>query len=311
MNMIQKYQDALHRIPAPGAGCHGALLGVANLGAIAGLSDCQIHDDIRGAIPAGDRRVTDKEIRDAVTKARREFKPNGPLTPYTPTYRPPPKPLIDGPATLRKLIDAGAGTTAENITALSPVTIDWKPGHLDALAVLSLYDGEERLFLGDQYGRKVKAVSLWREEVQSLCRASYPYIIPNPLDGEAHDLGEGNKSYRCDAAICAFRYATIEFDNLPKPAQLAFWGAVLSKKLLNVALLLDSGGKSIHAWVRVNLPDRNAWDKVVGGQFYGEAGVFTAIGADRACRNPSRLSRLAGHYREEKNAWQKLLYLNP
>jgi hypothetical protein len=125
MSISEKYQDALHRIPAPGAGCHSALLGVANLGAIAGLSDCQIHDDIRGAIPGGDRRVSDKEIRDAVTKARREFKPNGPLAPYTPTYRPTPKPLIDGPATLRKLIDAGAGTTAEDITAISPVKIDW------------------------------------------------------------------------------------------------------------------------------------------------------------------------------------------
>jgi hypothetical protein len=311
MSISEKYQDALHRIPAPGAGCHGALLGVANLGAIAGLSDCQIHDDIRGAIPAGARRVSDKEIREAVTKARREFKPNGPLAPYTPTYRPTPKPLIDGPATLRKLIDAGAGTTAEDITAISPVKIDWAPGHLDSLAVLSLYDGEERLFLGDQYGRTVKAVSEWREEIQSRSWAFWPHLAPNPVDGIAHDLGEGKKSFRCDAAVSALRYAVVEFDNLPKSEQLAFWGAVISKKLLNVALLMDSGGKSIHAWIRVDLPDRNAWDKVIGGQFYGEAGVFTAMGADRACKNCSRLSRLAGHYRKEKNAWQKLLYLNP
>ncbi len=309
--MTLKYQDALNRIPAPGAGCHGALLGVANLGTIAGLSDGQIHDDIRGAIPAGDRRVSDKEIRDAVTKARREFKPNAPLTSYTPAYRPHVKPLIDGPTTLRKLVQAGAGTTAEDITALSPVTIDWEPGYLDSLAVLGLYDGEEWLFLGDTYGRTVKAASEWRDEIQTRSRASYPHIAPNPVDGIAHDLGDGKTSRRCDAAVCAFRYAVVEFDNLPKPDQLAFWGAVLSKKLLNVALLMDSGGKSIHAWVRVELPDRNAWEKVVGGQFYGEAGIFTAMGADRACRNPSRLSRLAGHYRAEKNAWQKLLYLNP
>jgi hypothetical protein len=131
------------------------------------------------------------------------------------------------------------------------------------------------------------------------------------LDGEAHDLGDGKTSRRCDAAVCAFRYAAAEFDNLTKPDQLAFWGAVISKKLLNVALLMDSGGKSIHAWIRVDLPDRNEWDRVIGGQFYGEAGVFTAMGADRACRNPSRLSRLAGHYRTEKASWQRLLYLNP
>ena len=307
-----KYQEALHRIPPPGAGCHGALLGVANLGAIAGLSDGQIHDDIRGAIPAGDRRVSDKEIRDAVTKARREFKPNAPLASYTPTYRPAPRPLIDGPATRAKLIQDGRGATEADIRELSPTAFDPEPGHHQALAVLdALYDGEERLFLGDTYGRTVKAISEWRQEIQTRLKASYPHIAPNPVDGIAHDIGTGKPSFRCDAAVCAFKYAVAEFDSLNKPDQLAFWGAVISKKLLNVALLMDSGGKSIHAWIRVDLPDRNAWEKVVGGQFYGEAGVFTAMGADRACRNPSRLSRLAGHYRTEKASWQRLLYLNP
>jgi hypothetical protein len=102
----------------------------------------------------------------------------------------------------------------------------------------------------------------------------------------------------------------VEFDNLSKPDQFAFWYSVITKKLLDVALLLDSGGKSIHAWVRVNLTDRIAWDREIGNRFYGEAGVFTTMGADRACRNPSRLSRLAGHYRAEKSNWQTLLYLN-
>jgi hypothetical protein len=35
------------------------------------------------------------------------------------------------------------------------------------------------------------------------------------------------------------------------------------------------------------------------------------LGCDPACRNESRLSRLPGHFRREKNAWQRLLYLNP
>jgi hypothetical protein len=111
--------------------------------------------------------------------------------------------------------------------------------------------------------------------------------------------------------VCSFRYAVVEFDILSKPEQFAFWYSIITKKLLDVAVLLDSGGKSLHAWVRVNLQDRAAWDHEIGNRFYGEQGVMTVMGADRACRNPSRLSRLAGHYRAEKKNWQALLYLNP
>ena len=66
------YEAALQSIPAPGAGCHPALLGVANLGAKAGLDPNQIVADIRSAIPSGKRRVGDREIQDAVAKALRE-----------------------------------------------------------------------------------------------------------------------------------------------------------------------------------------------------------------------------------------------
>ena len=78
---------------------------------------------------------------------------------------------------------------------------------------------------------------------------------------------------------------------------------------------IDSGGKSIHAWLRINLPDRAAWDKLVRYELYGETGRLTRLGADRACCNPARLSRLPGHYRrdtaEAPGRWQRLLYLNP
>ena len=119
------------------------------------------------------------------------------------------------------------------------------------------------------------------------------------------------QSFRCDAAVSSFRFVVVEFDSIPKLDQIAFWYSIASKKLLDVAVLLDSGGKSIHAWVRVNLSDRATWDTVIGTQFYGPKGVFTLMGADKANRNPSRLSRLAGHFRQEKESFQTLLYLNP
>jgi hypothetical protein len=309
--MGERYQEALNRIPAPGAGCHAALLGAANMGVIAGLSDGQIFGDIRASIPAGDRRVSDREITDAISKARREVIPSTPSTAYKPTPRPTPRPLIDGQATRNKLIQAGDGAGQADLWELSPIRPDWEPGYHDAVAVLSLYDDAEWLYLGDQYGKEVKPVSEWRGIIEGRQVAPMPHIMPNPVDGQAHDIGNGKTSFRCDDAVKSFRYAIVEFDTLTKPEQFAFWYSILTKKLLDVAVLLDSGGKSIHGWVRVTLPDRQAWEHEIGTRFYGAQGVMTSMGADRACRNPSRLSRLAGHYRAEKKNWQTLLYLNP
>jgi hypothetical protein len=179
------------------------------------------------------------------------------------------------------------------------------------MAALSLYSGEEYLYIGGKYDKVVRTVSEWRQVFESRQEASWPHIMPNPVDGQAHELSTGNKSFRCDAAVSAYRFVVIEFDELVKPDQFALWFTIISKNLLDVALLLDSGGKSLHAWVRVNLPDRAAWETEVGKRIYGPQGVFSCMGADRACRNPSRLSRLPGHYRAEKANWQTLLYVNP
>ncbi len=311
MSRAEKYRNTLATIPAPGMGCHAALLGAANTGIMAGLTDEQIFGDIRAAIPAGARHVPDREIIDAITKARHEIIPYSTGTGYRPMPRPTPRPPIDGPATRTKLIRVGAGASAKDLWELSPFRPDYEPCHRDALAILTLYDDRESLFLGSPYDKSVRLVSEWRSIIEQRQEAPWPHIMPNPVDGQAHDIGGGKLSFRCDAAVSSFRYAVVEFDGLPKPDQFAFWYSIISKGLLDVAVLLDSGGKSLHAWIRVNLPDRAAWDKEIGTQFYGNAGLFTVMGADRACRNPSRLSRLSGHFRRETHAFQTLLFLSP
>jgi hypothetical protein len=284
---------------------------VANIGIAAGLTDGQLFGDIRSAIPAGARHVPDREIMDAVAKARHDIRPYPTGIRDRPMPLPAPRPLIDGPATRDKLIHSGAGAGPEDFWELSPFRPDAEPSHRDALAVLTLYDDREWLFFGSPYDKRVRSVSEWRGIIERCQKAPWPHIMPNPVDGWAHEIGDGKLSFRCDAAVSDLRYAVVEFDNLSKPDQFAFWHSIISKRLLDVAVLLDSGGKSLHAWVRVNLPDRNAWDREIGTQIYGHAGVFTSMGADRACRNPSRLSRLAGHLRQDKGAYQTLLFLNP
>ena len=312
----EKYQEALGRIPPPGSGgCHPALLGVANLGIMVGLTDGQIFADIKASVPTGSRCILDREILDAISKARREVTPQSTGVRYqrtpVPTRHYVTMPRTDWVAVRTKLIQVGDGAVPSDLWELSPWRPDLKPGYEDALAVFSLYSDHEWLFLGEKFDTTVRPVWEWRELIARQRQAAWPHIMPNPVDGQAHDIGNGKQSYRCDAAVSAFRYVLVEFDSIPKPDQIAFWHSVITKKLLDVALLLDSGGKSIHAWIRVNLPDRAAWNTVIGTQFYGPQGVFTVMGADKANRNPSRLSRLPGHYRNEKKSFQTLLYLNP
>jgi len=51
-NALVKFQQELTNIPPPGGnGCHSKLLGIANLGVIAGLDAQTIHDRLREHIP--------------------------------------------------------------------------------------------------------------------------------------------------------------------------------------------------------------------------------------------------------------------
>jgi len=72
--------------------------------------------------------------------------------------------------------------------------------------------------------------------------------------------------------------------------------------------LLDSGGRSIHGWVRIDAANFAEWTRRVESKLFD---ILTALGADGACKNEARLSRMPGHFRAEKNRWQRLLYLNP
>jgi len=72
MNLHGKYSEKLHNMPAPGTGCHHSLLGTANYGVMAGVPPEDIFSDLRASIPAGTRKVHDKEIEEAIQKAARD-----------------------------------------------------------------------------------------------------------------------------------------------------------------------------------------------------------------------------------------------
>lgn len=316
MSMQEKYEQALKSIPAPGgAGCHVALLGAANLGALAGINESQIFRDIRGAIPKGDRNVPDREIASAVRKAIVEADPSIARTSQSmrPMIHPPrPKPAIDGKAALAKMIEAGRGAQEVDIWEMSRIRLDDQPGPWESILFLeSMYRMDEYVFIGDTYDRHVFTVAEHIDFIKS-GQPTKPQIMINPMTGEAVPCKDGKPSYRCDASVAAYRYALVEFDDTSRDDQLAFWYGIIAAGKIPVSCLIDSGGKSIHAWLPVMCKDIDEYtNKVIDKLYDPERGFFTILGADRAVRNPSRQSRLPGHYRKDKQNWQRLLYLDP
>jgi hypothetical protein len=122
------------------------------------------------------------------------------------------------------------------------------------------------------------------------------WIRPNPVKG----------SGIADADVSAFRFLLIESDALPIADQTAFFGRLP----LPIAAIISSGGKSLHAWVKVDAPDLAKF-RTIAVRIYN---ALSPYGIDPANKNSSRLSRLPGVPREEGGVGdkrQKLLYLNP
>ncbi len=104
------------------------------------------------------------------------------------------------------------------------------------------------------------------------------WIRFNPVDGE----GVKNEN------ITKFRFALVESDTLPIAEQ-----DVMFRKLeLPIAALVHSGGKSLHAIVRIDAEDYTEYRKRVA--FLYDFLEKNGVAIDKQNRNPSRLSRMPG-----------------
>lgn len=104
------------------------------------------------------------------------------------------------------------------------------------------------------------------------------WIRFNPLDGE----GVRNEN------VARFRYALVESDTLP----IAEQDSVFRRLELPIAALVHSGGKSLHAIVRVDATGYEEYRKRV--DFLYDFLQKNGVSIDKQNRNPSRLSRMPG-----------------
>ena len=83
------------------------------------------------------------------------------------------------------------------------------------------------------------------------------------------------------------------------------WLACLAQLPLRIAAIYTSGGKSIHALVRLDAKSKADWD----AQRDRIKPVVVILGADPGALTAVRLTRLPGTLRGDRP--QRLLYLNP
>jgi hypothetical protein len=92
-----------------------------------------------------------------------------------------------------------------------------------------------------------------------------------------------------NADVTKFRHALVEFDcdttgnRIPKAEQYRR----ITESGMPVAALIDSGNKSLHAWISVDAPNEAEYKRRVAIVWK----YFEAMNLDRQNRNPSRLSR--------------------
>lgn len=239
---------------------------------------------------------------------------------------PPPKPKYD-PQALRKYAGEWASVVdllwLANRSAVDPATVSssgflraiYGPGENVLLFSRCRYDGSQ----------VTQGEALWPGEKTPRTGKYGVWFLPQPVDGEYHPnpRTEGSKmSRRSEESCLRFPFLVLESDTAP----LREWLGCLVQLPLRIVAIYTSGGRSVHAMVRVSAQTKSQWDKIKVSMAPG-LNFLVTNGLDKGVLSAVRLSRLPQARREGKavenadGSWsyeryqapqlQKLLYLNP
>lgn len=210
----------------------------------------------------------------------------------------------------------GSTTTADAVVSSSPHPVPAERTNMAGALFRALFATDEninivRSFLqtekkvNPQGGGKTQTALEWEEWISA---NGYPesdagaWMRMNPVKR----IGSGTDGAPTDADVTAFRFMMIESDWVPMEAQLAFY----RESKLPIAAIIQSGGHSAHAWVRLDAKDAGEYAAAV----VATAALLQPFGFDKSTKNPSRLTRLPGAQRvhgASGDGIQRLLYLNP
>jgi hypothetical protein len=310
--VFARYESRLASLAGQVGDRNRQLLGIANLGIMADLPPERIETDLLAA--SGHPPLTLAEVRHAVRTAARDTRPveeDSPAPRPAIARRPPPRPPLGERAASFVERTIEAGRDAPDLVPSSPVPIPDDPGGQTRAFLAALYAPGEFLFIGDPTARGTPGATVrtCREWIETGTGCA-PLLIANPLTGLPGLTAEGRPSYRCAACVAVRRYALVEFDAMPLQDQYDFWRGAIRRRVLPVASVTFSGGKSLHGLIRLDAPDPEAWAASVATLLCAVANPRAPESrrADQACKNPDRMTRLPGAIRENGQA-QALLWL--
>lgn len=303
------YEEIITQCPPGGTGVHSWMMSVANIGARQDIP----ADDVQRDILANMTRpqTGGNEVSKTIEKAYREKGHRVEVPNQTAEERALQREQIEKIKARSFIRLAGREASVRELMRLSPAKVDPGPGYeaqMAAMLIARLFDRDEIIWCGGLYESLsgIDTAENWAQKFLCL-DIPPPFFIPNPLTGFQGSTKSGDDSYRADSCIEDWRFALFEVD-LPEVTlghQAAFWIRMIESGEMPVEAITYSGGKSLHALIRVDCQSEMQWDKLVRNGAFPE---WIKIGADKMCRNPARLSRLPGHNRTG-GKMQKLLWL--
>lgn len=167
-------------------------------------------------------------------------------------------------------------------------------------------DGEKVVCFTNQQSQ---GQALWPVQQPPLEGDEGVWYLAQPVDGleyanprvKPNDDGTPKMSRRSEESVLDWRHLVLESDE----ADARDWIAALVQLPLRVVAIYTSGGRSIHALVRVDARSKTDWDHIVKQI----RPTLVTLGADPKAMSAIRLTRLPGCRRGDR--LQKLLYLHP
>jgi len=203
--------------------------------------------------------------------------------------------------------------TESDIVALSPIKISENLFSQMVGFMLKLYAPDDCInlvweFTRDEHGKAAPhGYGKTQSQAEWLGQDFYDsHEVPQSEAGAWIRMNPISRRGISSKDVKAYRFTLVEFDFLPVAEQLAFFARIK----LPIAALVLSGGRSVHAWVRVEAQDSRTYAERVRAIFKS----LSVFGIDPANKNANRLARLPGAVRTigaVGEGIQKLLYLNP
>jgi hypothetical protein len=178
-----------------------------------------------------------------------------------------------------------AQLTAEVDTYPAEVPAPVRSGQSPEFFLEAMFPGDPLLCVGaTTYAMDTRPLSQWQHMLRPM-----QFIVPSPMTAVMGPRKQdGQESFHAESNTGPRKYLVTEFDGPTKPQQMARVRSLEAFGGLELVCVVDSAGKSLHAWWR-------AADEVANRNFFTRA---CKLGADERLWLRSQFARMPGGTRD-------------